>query len=61
VFSLRNHLILPSNAARRSMRTTDYENTRGTSGVLKVFYFIRFFHRLQGRSFCRLCIRFDAF
>src|SRR5438874_9990215 len=31
-----------------NQRPTDYENTSGTCGVLKVFYFIRFFRRLQG-------------
>lgn len=38
-----------------------YENTRGTSGVLKVFYFTQFFNFLQGWSSCPLCIRFDGF
>ena len=31
---------------RTNLRPTDYENTRGTCGVLKVFYFIRFFRGL---------------
>jgi len=38
-------------------RPTDYENTGGTCGVLKAFYLIRFFHRLQGWSF--ICCVFD--
>jgi hypothetical protein len=38
-----------------NQRPTDYENIRGTCGVLKVFYFIRFFHRLQGGPSCPLC------
>jgi hypothetical protein len=29
-------------------RPTDYENTGGTCGVVKVLYFIRFFNPLQG-------------
>jgi hypothetical protein len=44
-----------------ALRTADFENTRGSCRVLKVFYFIRFFNRLQGWPSCPLCIRFDPF
>ena len=42
-------------AFRHDEAAADYENTRGSCGVLKVFYFIRFFHRLQGGLSCPLC------
>ena len=38
------------NHSTGGLSTTVYENTRGICGVLKVFYSIRFFNRLQGGS-----------
>ena len=48
-------------ARTRTYGLPDYENTRKSCAVLKVFYSIQLFNRLQGWSSCQLCIRSDRF